>query len=478
MAASFFFYDLETSGIDSKRDRIMQFAGQRTDMDLNPIGEPYNLLVALTEEVLPQPAAILITGITPQHTRDEGYNEAQFLEIVTKEILTPDTIIIGYNNIKFDDEFMRCAFFRNMYDPYEWQSQQGRSRWDLLDVVRLTRALRPDGIEWPFDENGVPSNRLEMLSAANSLAHEHAHDALSDVVALIAVAKLIKDKQPKLYEYLFKLRDKTSIQELVAGKGRDQTFPGQPFVHTAYTYPKEFLHTSVAAAIGSGPYNGTFYVYDLRHDPTPWIAMSEEALRKHCQIKYDERPDGHEFLPVRELKTNQCPAVAPYEVLRADEAAQERLKLDPSVIRKHLQILQANPDFAQRAANALAREFEKDSDPECCLYDGFIPDGDKTKMAAVRAKSPAELRGFDPGFSDKRLHAMLVRYKARNYPMSLTDEERAEWEAYRTERLKKGLPRFMEELQKAATERTDKDSQYILEELRLYAESIMPAEDL
>lgn len=470
MSDSFFFYDLETSGIDSKRDRIMQFAGQRTDMDLNPIGEPVNILVTLTDDVLPEPAAILVTGITPQKTREEGYTEAEFLKMVHEEVLTPDTVIIGYNNVKFDDEFMRCTLFRNMFDPYEWQVQQGRSRWDFLDVVRLTRALRPDGIEWPFDEHGVPSNRLEKLSAANGLEHEHAHDALSDVYALIGVAKLIKDKQPKLYDYLLKNRHKHIVDGFVAGSE-------QPFIHTAYTYPKEFLHTSVVERIAPGEYKGSYYVYDLRHDPTPWINMSADELRKHCQMPKEERPDDHSFLPVRELKCNQCPAIAPLSVLLADTAAQERIKIDMEAVRKHAAILKQHPDFGTRAVVALKRQFEKDSDPECQLYDGFIPNDDKAKMAAVRAADAKDLRGFDPGFSDARLREMLLRYKARNYPTSLTEAERAEWEAYRIARLKKGLPHFVSELQKAVQTRTDTEAQFVLEELKLYAESIMPNEE-
>lgn len=471
MAASFFFYDLETSGTDSKRDRIMQFAGQRTDMDLNPIGEPLNLLVALTDEVLPQPGALLVTGITPQQTKDEGYTEAEFLKIICEQVLTPDTIIIGYNNIKFDDEFMRCTFFRNMYDPYEWQILEGRSRWDLLDVVRLTRALRPDGIEWPFDANGVQSNRLEHLSAANGLAHEHAHDALSDVYALIGVAKLVKEKQPKLYDYLLKNKDKAAVQEVV-------TRPGKPIIHTAYVYPKEFLHTTVVTNIAEGRFRGSYYVFDLRYDPTPWINMSADELRKHCQLTAEERSDEHQFIPVRELKCNQCPAVAPYEVLRADAAAQERIGIDLAMVQRHQAVLQQHPDFGKRVVDALQREFAKDEDCECQLYDGFIPDSDKAKMAAVRGRSAEQLKGFDPGFSDKRLQQLLIRYKARNYPTSLSDAERAEWENYRSERLKTALPGFIKELQKAAAERTDPAEQYVIEELQLYAESILPAEDV
>lgn len=473
MGASFFFYDLETSGRDSARHRIMQFAGQRTDMDLNPIGEPINVLVALTDEVLPEPGALLVTGITPQKTKDEGYTEAQFLKIFQEQVLTPDMIILGYNNIRFDDKFMQCTLYRNMYDPYEWQWQEGRSRWDLLDVVRLTRALRPDGMEWPFDDNGVPTNRLEKITVANGIIHENAHDALADVTALINVAKLIRDAQPKLYDYLLKNHDKKAVQAIIGEVGA-----GQPFVHTAYQYPKELMHTSVATVIAKGNFNGDFYVFDLRYDPTPWINMSAEELRKHCQKTAEERDDDHEFIPVLKLKCNQCPAVAPFNVLKSDAAAQERINIDLAMVSRHLATLKAHPEFGKRVAAALDRAFERNDDPECQLYDGFAPEGDKAKMAKVRAMDAKQLRGFDPGFADKRLQQMLVRYKARNFPASLTDSERAEWEAYRTARLKSDLSYFGAELQKAAAENTDQDAQYVLEELRLYAESIVPAEDL
>ena len=215
MAQTFFFYDLETSGLSAREDRIMQFAGQRTDMELNPIGEPYNLLVALSDDTLPSPDALMVTGITPQKTVDEGYSEAQFARILSDEIFTPGTIAVGFNNVRFDDEFVRHLLWRNFYDPYEWCWKDGRSRWDLLDVVRMTRALRPEGINWPVDENGEPTNRLELITRENGIAHENAHDALSDVDALIDVAKLIRDKQPQLFEYLLKIRDKKQVAQLV-----------------------------------------------------------------------------------------------------------------------------------------------------------------------------------------------------------------------------------------------------------------------
>jgi exodeoxyribonuclease I len=225
MAQTFFFYDLETSGLSGRDDRIMQFAGQRTDMKLQPVGDPFNLLVRLNDDTLPSPDALMVTGITPQQTVTDGYTEAQFSQILINDVFTEDTIAVGFNSIRFDDEFVRHLLWRNFRDPYEWAWRDGRSRWDLLDVVRMTRALRPDGIEWPVVD-GKPTNRLELLTKVNKIDHLSAHDALSDVQALIAVTRLIRDKQPQLYEYLLKIRDKREVQKLVNLDYK------QPFVYT------------------------------------------------------------------------------------------------------------------------------------------------------------------------------------------------------------------------------------------------------
>jgi exodeoxyribonuclease I len=171
---TFYFYDLETSGFNPRTSRIMQFAGQRTNMDLEPIGEPNNILIKLTDDILPEPDAVLVTGITPQKTLSDGITEYDFLRIFDSEISINDTIFVGFNSVRFDDEFMRFTLYRNYYDSYEWQWKEGRSRWDLLDVARMTRALRPDGIEWPFDTNGKPSNQLGLLTSVNKLNHDNA----------------------------------------------------------------------------------------------------------------------------------------------------------------------------------------------------------------------------------------------------------------------------------------------------------------
>jgi exodeoxyribonuclease-1 len=476
MAASFFFYDLETSGFNPREARIMQFAGMRTDMELHPVGEPVNVLIKLGDEILPDIDATLVTGITPQATLMEGVTEAEFLRQFEAEVAVPGTIFMGFNTVRFDDEFMRCLHYRNFYDAYEWEWQDGRSRWDLLDVVRMTRALRPEGIEWPFDVHGRPTNRLELLTALNKLEHEHAHDALSDVEATIAVARLIRNKQTRLFEYLLTMRDKKKVADFVESNDM--------FVYTSGKYPSEHEKTTVVAQIcPHHKRSGASYVYDLRFDPLDWLGKTPEQLAEAWKWKKDSEEPR---LPVKLMQYNRCPAVAPVGVL--DDASRERLHLDMAAIKKHAAILKKDKNFADtlcKAADILdehqqARLFNDKKDVDSCLYDGFFGAEDKTAMSVVRAAAPEELGSLGLTFKDDRLEQLLPLYKARNYPKLLSGEEREAWEKFRTNRLLSGrtgsrMAKFLTRLQQVAADpNLTGHQQYLLEELKLYAESIMP----
>ena len=471
MAQTFFFYDLETSGLSARDDRIMQFAGIRTDMDLQPIGEPYNLLVALNDDTLPSPDALMVTGISPQKTLDEGYTEAQFAKIVTEEIFTPDTIAVGFNSVRFDDEFMRHLLWRNFYDPYEWSWKDGRSRWDLLDVVRMTRALRPEGIEWPVDTEGKPTNRLELITKANGITHEAAHDALSDVEALIDVARLISTKQPQLYDYLLKMRDKKQVQQLVNLDTK------QPFVYASGRYENEWNKITVALPLAPAP-NSNVLVYDLRYDPTPFMALSEKELADKVFASWEERKqEDFVRLPVKQLQYNRCPAVAPLGVL-AQGDGWAKVGIDEATVAKHAKLLLANPDFAERLRSVFERkrEYAPSVDPEAQLYDGFLNDRDRLRVETVRNANERELADYHPEFADERLAPLLLHYKARNYPKTMSESELQAWEEWRASRLQRQLPSFMKSLGRLNAT-ADDSKQFMLQELQLWAESILPTSD-
>ncbi len=478
MAQTFFFYDLETSGVNPRSARIMQFAGQRTSLDLQPIGEPVNTLIKLSPDVLPEPDAIMVTGITPQQTLQDGITEAEFLQLFFAEVVQPDTIFVGFNTVRFDDEFMRFALYRNFYDPYEWQWKEGRSRWDLLDVVRMTRALRPEGIKWPIDSKSKPTNKLELLAAINGLDHSDAHDALSDVKATIALAQLLHQKQPKLFHYLLAMRDKKKVQELVG--------MGKPFVYSSGKYSGEHEKTTVAQLITSHPTKQCAYVYDLRYDPAKYKDYTPEQLAEAWRWKKDATEPR---LPVKALRFNCCPAVAPLSVL--DGKSQKRLKITMGEISKHAKTLAGMKEWSEKLLKAVeildkAQQASFLSDQTTVdgqLYDGFFDDHDRSLENVFRTATPDELSRFIADFHDHRLQALVPLYKARNYPKHMTDEERINWEKYLQQNLMKGgassrMARYFARLEQLAdTAGITQHQRYLLEELQLYGQSIMPAAD-
>lgn len=484
MRESFYFYDLETSGLNPRTDRIMQFAGQRTDADFNPIGEPANILVELSDDTLPSPSAIMVTGITPQSTRQNGLTEREFCQFFINEVATPGTTILGYNSVRFDDEFIRATLWRNFHDAYEWQWKDGRSRWDMLDVVRLTRALRPEGIKWPLTSDGKATNRLELLTKLNGISHEHAHDALADVVALIEVTKLIKQKQPQLFNYLYNLRNKRAVQHLV------NLQKPQPFVYASGRYASEFNKTSVAFPIATAK-NDNILVFDLRHN-------LDEVLQAEQDGSYIEKYGSHwqkanpkkakiDFCPiVKTLQYNHCPAVAPISVLEKDDGW-DKIKLTKEQVNAGLQSLQKHPEFIERVQKiAESRpEFPPAVDPESALYDGFMDDRDRKLCEVVRNNGAQDLSDFHPSFNDERLPDLLLHYKAKNYPESLAADEVEQWESYRLARLGRQAPKFMAELttiqkdlanDKPWAGKSVEDCAYLVEELMLWYESLQPSD--
>jgi exodeoxyribonuclease-1 len=481
MAASFFFYDLETSGISPRRDRIMQFAGQRTDMNLEPIGDPVNVLIKLTPDILPQPDAVLIHGITPQQTLADGLTEVEFLKLFYEKVVTPDTIFVGFNSIRFDDEFIRFLNYRNFYDAYEWHWQNSCSRWDILDVVRMTRALRPEGIQWPFAPDGKPTNRLEFLTKLNKLSHDSAHDALSDVLATIDVARLVKEKQPKLFTHLLSIRKKAEVKKIVES--------GKPFMYTSGRYPSRYLHTTAAVMIGRPEPQDYALVYDLRHDPGQFLDMAIDELI----AIWGWNPDPEALrLPVKTIKYNRSPAVVPGVV--QDSETLKRLDLSlPDVAANLSKLSKRGQEFADKLFAAVKKMDEErelgqlsivqdELTVDGRLYDGFIDSADASLMRAIRAADPSDLHTFIDKCKDERLKTLLPIYKARNFSKSLTLEEQAIWDKFIHNKLMSGgresqAAKFFQRLAELAESKLSGQKKYLLEELQLYGQSVIPADE-
>lgn len=425
MSNTFYWHDYETFGVDPSRDRPVQFAGIRTDAELNVIGEPLMLFCKPARDVLPHPRACLVTGISPQQALQQGVVEAQFMACLHAEFSQPGTCSVGYNSIRFDDEVTRYGLYRNFYDPYEHHYRNGNSRWDIIDMVRLTHALRPEGIEWPQEE-GRTSFRLELLTAANGIGHAAAHDALSDVEATIALAKLIRERQPRLYDYALGMRSKQAVLEQLDMAAM------KPVLHVSGMFGSDRNNIGLIAPVAQHPTNNNEIIcFDLASDPAVLADLDEETLRERLFTRAKDMPEGVERPGIKSIHINKSPIVATPKLLDAQTA--ERLQIDGAVCRKHRAQLQAIPQLADKLRGVFqGRELRPISDPDRMLYSGgFFGDSDKRAMAQIRSSTAPQLAEQSFIFDDKRLPEMLFRYRARNFPESLSVEEQSQWEEQR-----------------------------------------------
>ncbi len=429
-----YWHDYETWGEVPAQDRPVQFAGIRTDEDLNILGEPLMMYCRPTPDSLPKPEACLITGITPQLALEKGIHEFEFVANIIAELGAPGTCGVGYNSIRFDDEVTRYALYRNFYDPYEREWRNGNSRWDIIDMVRMTRALRPDGILWPDYEDGTPCFKLDRLTHANGLVHDAAHDALSDVYATIAIAKLIKTQHPKLYDYAYRLRDKRFANSLI------DIAQHKPVLHISSRFPSSQGNAALVLPLAFHPSNkNSVIAYNLSVSPRDLLDLSVAELRLRLFTRTEDLPEAAEHLALKEIHLNKTPMLLPTAML--DDKTAERLQINKVLCEQHWQMLATlnsaeQRDLQQKLYQLYSEQkFVEKIDPEQMLYSGFFEAPDKKVMHRIRSATPRELATESYAFKDARLPELLFRYRARNFPDSLSAEENQRWRTYCIARL-------------------------------------------
>jgi len=420
MDNTFYWHDYETFGIDPSIDRPSQFAGLRTDFDLNPIGDPLVIYCQPQADILPSPQACLVTGITPQLAQQQGLPEPQFIALIHQQMARPNTCSVGYNSIRFDDEVSRYTLYRNFFDPYQREWKNGNSRWDIIDMLRLTRALRPEGIEWPDHASGRPSFRLEDLTAANGLTHEAAHDALSDVTATIAMAKLVKQKQPRLFDYVLQNRGKKQVAAMLDVRAR------KPFFHISGMLAKEHLYGALMMPLAQHPTNSNGIIcFDLSADPETLISLDEHQIRDRVFTASSDLPDGEARIPLKVVHINKAPVVTTTKLI--DAAAAKRLDIDLERCERNWQRL-SSVDVCEKLQRVFREQtFPPKPEAEQQLYAGFLPNQDRTLLDEVRRASADDFKRQQFYFADDRYNQLLFSYRARYFPASLTAAEQQTW---------------------------------------------------
>ena len=467
-----YWYDFETFGSDPKRDRAAQFAGIRTDEDLNVIGEPLVIYCKPANDFLPSPHACRITGITPQKAQLEGLPETEFIECINTEFSTPHTCVAGYNNLRFDDELTRQLLYRNFYDPYAREWQNGNSRWDIIDMVRLCAAVRPEGINWPVDENKVKRFRLEELTAANDIDHGQAHDALSDVLATISLARKVRQAQPKLYNYVYNLRWKKQVESHLDLINR------KPFFHVSAMYSAEKNCLAQVMPLCRHPVdkNG-IVVCDLMQDPRAWMNLDARELSKRLFTPRSQLPDEISPVPLKTLHINRCPIIAPTNILNDHQS--QVLGIDREICDTNWKVLDDDNTLVEKIQKVFdSKDLPKETDPDFMIYSGgFFSASDRKLMDVIRNSAPDHLANLDLPFQDQRLAAMVFRYRARNYNDTLSEAELHTWEEFRIARLNRPgyRERFEQDIEEALSMCRRDSQKQVLFELKSYVEHLFQA---
>ena len=430
---TFLWHDYETFGADPMVDRPAQFAALRTDANLEPVADPLTWYCSPADDVLPHPGACLVTGITPQQAKREGVVEAEFAARICEEMMVPGTCCAGYNSIRFDDAVTRNLFYRNLRDPYEREYRNGNSRWDLIDLARMCYALRPAGIEWPEHEPGKPSFRLEDLSAANGIEHQGAHDALADVRATIGLARRLRSAQPRLFDWGLEMRDQGQVARLL-----DPVEP-TPFLHSSARIAATRGCTSLFLPLALVPDRPkSVIVIDLDADPGPLIREPAEVIHDLVFTSAEDLPEELDRLPLKLVHSNQVPMVAPLGTLKGVDTARIGLDAD-RCLENARRLLPELGRIAPKVSEVFARPYSQapdSTDPDRMIYSGgFFSSGDKHLMKKILAVPPEQLGGHIWSFQDSRLPLMLFRFRARNFPTTLTAEEARVWDKDRRERL-------------------------------------------
>lgn len=436
MTPGFLFHDYETFGADPARDGIAQFAAIRTNAALEPVGEAIDITCRPVVDRLPHPEACLVTGITPQDLLAGGLPEPEFAARVHEAMARPGTCALGYNTIRFDDAFTRHLLWRTFHDPYAREWRDGNSRFDLIDLARLCHALRPAGIEWPLRDDGRPSFRLEHLARANRLDQARAHDALSDVEATLGLARLLRDRQPRLWAFALGLRDRQRVRDLLDWRN------GTPVLHASEKYGAERGCTALVLPIApSADSEHGVHVVDLMADPGPLIEAPLDELRDRLYTPRADLPEGIARPAVKTVYGNRCPMLAPVSVLAGVDLA--RIGLDPDRCERHRQRLLATPGISEKLAALMTRDGDgaPPADAELSLYRGGFPSrAERARLDAVRSTPPAGLAGLAAGFEQDRHRELLWRHRGRHFPQTLGAGERGRWREFMAARLRGSHP--------------------------------------
>lgn len=418
-------FDTETSGLSAHHDQIVQFAGVGLDPELNIIpGDEIVLDVLMRPDVVPSPGAFAVTGISISHLMQNGIPEFEAAGHIRNWFMRQEgTNITGYNTQRFDDEVIRNTFYRNMIDPYQHEWDKGNSRSDILRLITMVFALRPEMLRWPL-KDGRYSMKLGEMCRENGIRLDNAHDARFDVMATIELMRLVRKANPRMWDHFLSLGDKVQIQNLVNQR--------KPLAMVDPFFSREQGHLSIVLPIIYDLSVKTkMYAVDLREDPTELLSLEPSEIRRRMFTKVSDLGEGEGISSIRSISTNKQPMVTELSVLRGRDDLTRRAGIDMERCLKHATMIDADKGFRER----LQQAFISDFDPPEDVYEGIYSLGmigrDEHNLRS-RTRRMISIPGFEGqrheiiATDPHELSTMQSRDRLRMFELTL----RAKWANY------------------------------------------------
>lgn len=411
------FYDTETTGTQTAFDQILQFAAIKTDQEFNEL-ERFDIRCQLLPYIVPAPGALRVTGVTPAMLTDPTLpsHYQAMLEIRAQLLAWSPATFIGFNSLDFDEILLRQALFQTLHPAY-LTNTEGNRRSDAMRVAHAASIFAPESIDVPTDHRGRETFRLDRLAPANGFNHDGAHEAMADVEATIHMARLIRQRDPAIWDALDRATTKNAARDLINAESM--------FVLTERYFSRTY--SWLVTPCGQNPeYDAQQAVFDLYYDPDDYRQLSTEDLVGVLSASPKV---------IRSLRTNAQPIIMPAE---AAPPSVKALAIPPAELARRVAVIQADNDFRDRVGHAQALRFA-DQTPspyaEARIYDGFPSNADQALMAQFHEEGWPDRVALADRIEDDRVQEFARRLIYFERPGLLSPQNRAELDAWRTSRL-------------------------------------------
>ena len=354
------FYDLETTGRSAHWDQIIQIAAICTDEEFK-ILDRINLTARLNSFTIPDPEALLVNRIPIEKIYKSNLsNYGLISEVYDKFNNWGPAIFIGYNSIAFDEEVLRNAFFKSLYNPY-LTIKNNNIRLDLLDITRIANFFYPNKIKSLLNKKGFPILKLESIAHTNGIKNFTAHDAMGDTFASLELAKLIKNKIPKLWEKSINQSNKHDLEQIILS---------QPFCYLESFFGKAKLFC--LSFVDFHPSYRWALCFNLLEDPTKVLDMEQSDLYNFLENSPKK---------IRKLKLNKSPILLDINIRKVLE---DYNNISDQVLLDRHNFITTNNDFKNKVLSCyddmINNESQIDIYAEETIYKEFISNSDSLLM--------------------------------------------------------------------------------------------------